>query len=389
MFSPPRFLRAFVLTLAPIEFSAPDLVAAPAGPPVERSLLLMPGAGNPRNSEGDFVQLKDGRILFIYSHFYEGRGGDHDPAVLMARYSADGGRTWTHDDARVIGNEGGQNVMSVSLLRLQGQRIALSYSRKNSITDNRRVVRFSRDEGVTWSDAVEIIPASEPGYYSANNDRLVQLRAGRLILPVVQHNGPAVGSEKWSETGLVCAYLSDDAGQTWRRSKGSFYVDNPKGERIVAQEPGVVQLKDGSLLMFLRTNGGFQYFTWSRDGGETWSKAVPSTLRSPLSPASIARIPTTGDLLCVWNDNYDPQAPGVTAGARTPFNCAISRDEGKTWTLEKTLEDDPRGVYCYTAIEFVGDHVLLAHCAGVKPKTTGLGVTQIMRLPVSWLYATP
>ena len=54
-------------------------------------------------------------------------------------------------------------------------------------------------------------------------------------------------------------WRSDDSGKTWRRSKGSFHVDNPMGERIIAQEPGVVQLKDDRLLMFLRTNGGVQW----------------------------------------------------------------------------------------------------------------------------------
>src|SRR5258705_13634573 len=121
--------------------------------------------------------------------------------------------------------------------------------------------------------------------------------------------------------------------------------------------------------MFLRTNAGVQYFSWSRDGGETWDRAVPSTLRSPLSPASIKRIPSTGDLLVVWNDNYEAKAPGVTAGKRTPFNVAISKDEGKTWINQRTIENDPRGVYCYTAIEFWEDQALLGHCAGIRPKT--------------------
>lgn len=40
-------------------------------------LRLVPGPDNPRNSEGSFITLKDGRILFIYSHFT----GDH---VLLA-----------------------------------------------------------------------------------------------------------------------------------------------------------------------------------------------------------------------------------------------------------------------------------------------------------------
>ena len=37
-------------------------------------LRLDPKDGNPRNSEGDFIQLKDGRILFVYTHFTKGSG---------------------------------------------------------------------------------------------------------------------------------------------------------------------------------------------------------------------------------------------------------------------------------------------------------------------------
>ena len=40
---------------------------------VEKIRLLPPGPGNPRNSEGDFIELKDGRVLFVYTHFTGGR----------------------------------------------------------------------------------------------------------------------------------------------------------------------------------------------------------------------------------------------------------------------------------------------------------------------------
>ena len=263
--------RAFLVATALLGLA----VRLTAEDAIQHTLRLMPGPGNSRNSEGDFISLKDGRILFIYSHFYDGKGGDQDPAYLASRVSTDGGKTWSTEDVKVIGNEGGLNVMSVSLERLQDGRIALLYGRKESMSDNPRVIRFSSDKGATWSEPIDIIPKSERGYYSANNDRLVQLHSGRLILPIVQHNGAGVG-EAWSEIGRVCAYLSDDAGKTWRRSKDAFYADNPQGERVVAQEPGIVELKDHSLLMFLRTNAGFQYFSTSKDGGETWAKAIPS-----------------------------------------------------------------------------------------------------------------
>ena len=93
-------------------------------------LRLEPKVNNPRNSEGDFIQLKDGRILFIYTHFTDG-SGDNSSAYLAGRYSSDGGRTWDREDTIILPNEGGMNIMSVSLIRLDEDRIALFYLRKN------------------------------------------------------------------------------------------------------------------------------------------------------------------------------------------------------------------------------------------------------------------
>ena len=351
---------------------------------LRKIVLLPPGPGNPRNSEGDFIQLKDGRILFVYSHFYAGRGGDFDPASLAARFSNDGGLTWTREDVLVIPNEGDWNVMAVSLLRLHTGEIAFFYSRTNSKEDTHPTLRLSTDEGKTWSDPIQIIPDHQMGYYILNNDRVVQLSSGRLVAPLAQHYGP--GWKEW-DTGIghLMCYLSDDGGRTWWRSRTTLTPPTPaKGEPVILQEPGVVELKDGRLMMFVRTDQNSQYLSYSSDQGEIWSQPVPSQIRSPRSPASIERIPKTGDLLLVWNDNVQTGTP--MAGKRTPFNVALSKDEGKTWQNVKVLEDDPDGWYCYTAIEFVGDRVLLAHCAGNRPQGTGLAVTQITTFDVDWLY---
>jgi len=343
---------------------------------VIRNVLLPPGPDNPRNSEGDFIRLKDGRLMFIYTHF-TGGGGDHEAAHLAARYSNDEGKTWTQEDEVIVSNEGDMNVMSVSLLRLQTGKIALFYLRKNSLLDCRPVLRISNDEGKTWSDPVEIIPEEEMGYYVLNNDRVVQLSNGRLLAPVARHNAPHY--KEYTGYGDIMVYLSDDQGSTWRRNSTVLKPNSTlSGDSVMLQEPGVVELDDNRLMMFMRTDQHVQYITWSADQGETWLPVRPSNISSPRSPASIERIPQTGDLLLVWNNNPENQK-------RTPFNVAISRDEGKTWKNLKTLEDDPHGWYCYTAIHFGGDYVLLGHCAGDR-REGGLNTTQITRFPIDWLY---
>ena len=347
---------------------------------VQRTVLLPPGPSNPRNSEGDFIQLKDGRMMLVYTHFYGG-GGDHAAARLAARFSSDNGQSWTDKDVEIIANEGGLNVMSISLLRLQSGEIALFYARKNSLQDCRPLMRTSTDEGSTWSEA-KLCINDEVGYYVLNNDRAVQLASGRIVLPVALHNRPDYEKPDWA--GRIMCYLSDDNGRSWRRSENVLVAKNQEGRRVTVQEPGVVQLKDKRLMMFCRSDAGSQYIAFSEDHGNQWSALQPSNIISPLSPATIERIPKTGDLLLVWNNHH--QVDEQHQGNRTPYTVAISRDEGKTWEKVNTLEDDPNGWYCYTALQFVGDQVLLAHCAGNRPQGTGLAITQITRFSLDWLY---
>ena len=343
---------------------------------IKTLLVIEPSKENPRNSEGDIIELKDGRLCLIYTRF-TGGSGDHATADLAMRISEDDGGNWS-DDRIVVQRPGGLNVMSVSLLRLASGQIALFYLRKSSIEDCRPLMCISTDEAVTWSKSSVCI-ADKVGYYVMNNGRAVQLRSGRLVLPVAWHQGPG---QAWDTAGVIMCYLSDDNGKTFRRSKDSFKGYAPDGRRITVQEPGVVELKDGRLMMFMRTNAASQYISYSQDDGETWSKAQPSQLISPLSPASINRIPFSGDLLCIWNDHSGIHH--YPKGRRTPLCLAISKDEGKTWSRSVIIESNPDGWFCYTAITFVKDRALLSYCAGNK-EIGGLNRLKVIALSRDWL----
>ena len=384
----PFFVPAVVAGVTAFTFSHPNPAHCAGKAAPEVVLTLAPSETNPRNSEGDFISLKDGRILLIYTHF-TGGGGDNSTAHLASRVSTDHGVTWSDSDELVLANEGGENVMSVSLLRLQDDRIALLYLRKNSWSDCRPRIRFSSDEARTWSESQEIIPDSETGYYVVNNDRMIQLASGRLLIPSAMHSNSA--DEKFSGQGTLVCYISDDGGNHWQRSKGTLDGrpgDGAEGPRTTLQEPGVVERRDGSVLMFIRTNGGSQYFSTSADQGNTWTLPVPSSLLSPVSPASIERIPKTGDLVAIWNDHS--AIPADLKEKRTPLSAAISKDDGKTWLPSRTLFASKTGWYCYTALLWSDeDTLLLAHCAGDRATGNGLSLSQVTRVPLLWLYETP
>jgi len=303
---------------------------------------------HPRNSEGDFVTLDDGRILFVYTQFEDVKT-DHDPARLMGRYSSDNGKTWTKDDVLIVDNEGDMNVMSVSLLRLQSGNIALFYIRKDGIDDCIPQVRRSEDGGKTWGEPQAVI-TDRQGYFVLNNDRVIQLKSGRLLVPVSRHK---LAVPDWHK-GILRTYYSDDEGLTW---KSGEMVPSP--DSVITQEPGVVELSDGRVMMIIRASGGAQYRSFSSDQGITWSYAERTEFASPISPASIERLPT-GELLLVWNNNGKP-GPKLYKGIRSPLSVAISRDEGKTFSKPGNIENDPEGMHCYTAIHCVGKHVLFGY----------------------------
>lgn len=345
-------------------------------------LNIEPSRENPRNSEGSFVTLKSGRILFCYTRFYGG-AADESPASIVGIYSDDGGRTWSSQPKVVVENKAGANVMSVSLLRLRSGRIALFYLLKNSWIDCRPVVRFSSDEAETWSEPVSMIEA--PGYFVLNNDRVIQLKDGRLVAAVAFHRSRAAdpkSSRSFDGRAIAMWYFSDDEGRSWREANTWWALPARTGSGL--QEPGVVELADGRLFSWMRTDQGAQMGCYSTDRGKNWPVPEATSLKSPVSPASIERLPDSPDLLAVFNDHSG--AFEFPKGKRTPLVTAISSDGGKTWSHRRLVENDPGGWYCYTAIHFTKDAVLLAYCAG-DTKVGGLNRLCMRRLSLDWLKA--
>lgn len=336
------------------------------------------GPDNPRNSEGSFLLAKDGRIRFIYTRYNGDGWSDHAAADLAEMISDDGGETW-QDSGVILRRGDAENIMSVSLLRLQNGSVRLFYLEKRRVRDTFACVpmmRSSDDEGQTWSSARRLI--GHDGYYVMNNDRTIQLRSGRIVLPLSFHAWRSGGRLR---PGIVFTLFSDDGGETWNESDTMLTPDYQAEAANGFQEPGVIELEDGKLLLWIRTSRGFQYVSYSGDGGRTWSQPLPDwNFPSPCSPMSLKRDPATGFLYAVWNDTDRRHGVVPLTSPRTPLAIMRSRDDGKSWDKAETvlLEKEPDHGYCYTAMLFKGSTLLLAYCCGRQ----GEGASQLQDLRI-------
>jgi Neuraminidase (sialidase) len=311
------------------------------------------GLNNPRNSEAAIVRLKNGSLLLGWTEFYAGDAADHGPARISGKVSADGGRTWG-EKYTLVENDGGRNVMEVNFLRLKNSDIVLFYCQKNTeSTDCRVMMRTSKDEGQTFGTAKQMSPAGK--YTGLTNGRSIRLRTGRILL------------EAWEGGDSYC-YLSDDDGANWRESQRV----QPAGGK--SYEPACVELKNGEVMMLMRTGLGAQYKSISKDGGDHWSEPVASPLVGTAAPVSISRAPTTGDLVAIWNRN-----PG--ASKRNPLVSAVSKDEGNAWVHFRTIEDATDDAWAYPAVTWIGSDAYLTYFN----YKGGLSL-QLKILPAGWFY---
>ena len=353
---------------------------------------LAPTPENRRNSEGCFLTLKDGRILFVYTRYNEQGHQDGCNADLYAILSDDNGETFGkpfpfYERSRI----GADNVMSVTLRWMDNGDMGLFFLRKIEGTQCNGIFVRSADEGKTWSEPVFF---TEPlGYICVNPDRVIRLKSGRWLAAGAIHSATRLedtpdGKRKIAEdltSGRLQIYASDDDGFTWKTLVQGISLPTSRYNTTGMQEPGIIQLNDGRIWCFIRTDYGRQYETFSADDGETWSEPEASWFTSPDSPLSMKRL-SDGRLFAVWNPiprgNVRPwRIDGAMTGSRTPLVCAVSRDEGVTWESITTLEDDDRRGFCYVAIhELTDGSVLLGYCAGSPEDKCCLSRLRIRKL---------
>jgi len=220
------------------------------------------------------------------------------------------------------------------------------------------------DDGMTWSEPQEITAAFEPfrtkypwKVIATGPGHGIQLTSGRLVVPIWL----AYGKTGDHAPSAAATIYSDDHGKSWHA--GEIAVPNER-EYSNPNETMITELSDGRVMLVTRSvsKPNRKLITTSCDGLSDWSQPLfHEQLWEPICMASIVAHPSQAGTLIFSNPHslgLDKSGKEIPAGRgkRQNLSIKLSRDDGQTWPISKTIE---KGASAYSDLAVLEDGTVL------------------------------
>ncbi|HSI64756.1 MAG TPA: exo-alpha-sialidase [Candidatus Saccharimonadia bacterium] len=358
------------------------------------------------------VVTAKGTVL-AYCEARKAAKGDWGPIDVLMRRSTDGGKTFAAPKA-IVEVKGELPVNPLAAAQNLDKPGDNTVNNAVAFVDHKTgAVHFlycleymrcfymrSDDDGVTWTEAVDITDTFEKfrGDYdwkilATGPAHGIQLKTGRLVVPVWLSTGTGGHAHRPSVTSTI---YSDDHGKTWQR--GDIAVPNTD-EWIFPNETVIVELVNGMVMLNVRSESKKhrRIVVFSKDGATKWSKPrYDEALLEPICMGSIVRYSgkPEGDKnrILFANphnlDRLDGKAEEGKSRDRRNLSIKLSYDEGKTWAVSKPLEPG-YGAYSDLAVLPDGTALCLYERGQTSDeqlkKSTSYAYLTLARFNLEWL----
>ena len=173
-------------------------------------------------------------------------------------------------------------------------------------------------------DADELVWGKE---FAIGNDLMLNkptvLSDGSWIFPItVWDKDVFVVFKTKTEHSGPFVYKTVDGGKSFER------LGCPNVENRSFDEHMIVEMKDKSLMMLIRTSYGIGK-SYSYDGGKTWTDACDSKIPGPNARFHIKRL-RSGRILLINHYNFTD---------RNNLTALLSEDDGKTWAYSLLIDE--------------------------------------------------
>lgn len=270
------------------------------------------------------VQLPDGRLWAVWRE-----AGDHaNPGGrLVARWSADGGDTWSQP---AVAYAGATDARDPAATVLADGTLLVSFFTWNGLygvgSDWRVWAMRSPDGGATWESPAQV-RAGFPDGLEASSGPPLQLADGSVLQAT--YGWPDAADTHRTDTRIS---RSTDGGRTWQP-----HAPLTVGGREWS-EPNLCQLADGRLVAFVRSDTPTQRIDVLRsaDQGRTWAPAaaLEGHYGRPACGHDLA-----GRLVLMYRDG--------TTGGYAETRWKASTDGGRTWSAAADFTGGQPYTYVY------------------------------------------
>lgn len=257
---------------------------------------------------------------------------------VFCQRSEDGGKTFGNRIYLARGTQEHRTTNNPVMMQDKNGRIHFIFAEDYGVEGGRVLRRYSDDDGLTWSNVVDITEYTMPWFRNCiafGPGHGICTKNGTLLVPVwlvpkfyesyIRNHGPS----------MISTFYSKDNGETWA-------IGELLGSNLELQSPNetvAAELEDGRIYLSIRCKNAWRAKAFSLNGYSEWMEyGSDKRLHDPQCFGSVVTIQPEGKPFTLLLANCESKIE------RKNVVIKGSVDGGKTWSLRRVI-DSARGGY--------------------------------------------